>query len=444
MGMTRRAFVQRGVAMGSAALALQRFSLVNALAQTGGYQALVCIFLFGGNDSNNMIIPIDQYADYNAVRGAGTGLNIPVDTLLPISPPSAASTFGLHPSLAGLKPIWDQRRLAVVCNVGPLVEPLTRTQYLAGNARVPVNLFSHSDQQGQWQTCVSTGPSATGWGGRTADRFDSGLTFPMMVTSAGLTPFTAATSARPLTLTPGQAFQLSGFTGAYAGSRYTALQTLLQIDADQRLIQSANDTTSMAITNSRLLGTLPTVQTVFPGTSLGNQLKQVAQLIKLNQSKLGLPRQLFFCSLGGFDTHSAQANTQANLLLQLGNAMAALDAATQELGVMSAVTTFTLSDFARTFVGNGNSGTDHAWGGHHVVMGGAVKGGDFYGAFPTLAPNGPSDTDSGSGARGRWIPTSAVDEYAATLASWYGLGTADLPAVFPNLGRFATANLGFL
>jgi len=431
--------------MGGASLALQRFGFVNALAQAGGgYQALVCIFLFGGNDSNNTIIPIDQYADYTKVRGVSSGVNISVDSLLPLAPPSASSTFGLHPAMSALKPIWDQKRLALVCNVGPLVEPLNRAQYLAGTRLVPVNLFSHSDQQAQWQTCVSTGPSATGWGGRTADRLDGSFSFPMMVTSAGLTPFTAADVSRPLAVTPGQPFQLNGFSGSSGPSRYAALQTLLQVDRDQRLIASAGDTLSSAIANSQLLGTLPTVETTFPATSLGNQVKQVAQLIKLNQAKLALPRQLFFCSLGGFDTHSQQANTQAALLTQLADAMAAFDAATIELGVSSAVTTFTLSDFARTFVANSNSGTDHAWGAHHFVMGGAVKGGDFYGTFPTLAANGPDDADSGGSARGRWIPTSSVDEYAATLAGWYGLASADMPAVFPNLGRFNTPSLGFL
>jgi len=170
----------------------------------------------------------------------------------------------------------------------------------------------------------------------------------------------------------------------------------------------------------------------------------VAQLLLLNQTTLGLSRQLFFCSLGGFDTHSSQLTTHASLLTQLGNALAAFDAATQEIGVSQQVTTFTLSDFARTFVPNGNTGTDHAWGGHHFVMGGAVNGGDFYGTYPILAPNGPDDTDAGSGARGRWIPTISVDQYAATLASWYGLGSGDMGAVFPNLGRFDATNLGFV
>ena len=444
MMMTRREFVLRGGAMGAAALALQRFEMVNALAQSGGgYQALVCIFLFGGNDSNNMIIPIDGYDAYNAARGPATGVNIPLESLLPITRPDA-QTFGLHPSLSGLQPLWNEGRLAIVCNVGPLVEPLTRAMYVAGSGLIPVNLFSHSDQQGQWQTCVSTGPSASGWGGRTADRFDTGGAFPLMITLAGLTPFTAAASARPLALKPGQPFTLNGFSGPYGPSRHAAFETLLQVDTDQRLVKSASDTTSMAIANSLLLSTLPALATLFPATSLGNQLKQVAQLIKLNQSKLGLSRQLFFCSLGGFDTHSGQPNTHANLLAQLGNAMAAFDAATDELGVASAVTTFTLSDFARTLVPNGNVGTDHAWGSHHFVMGGGVRGGQLYGTYPTLAPNGPDDTDTGSGARGRWIPTIAVDQYAATLASWYGLGSADMPAVFPNLGRFAVPNLGFV
>src|SRR5262249_35168720 len=200
-------------------------------------------------------------------------------------------------------------------------------------------------QQAQWQTCVSTGPSATGWGGRTADKLDSAMNFPMMVTSAGLTPFTAADVSRPLAVTPGQAFQLNGFTGTTAPSRYAALQTLLPTHLDKHLFASASHPLPSAFAKSHLRGPPPAVQTTFPTTGLGNQLKQVAQLIKLNQSKLGLPRQLFFCSLGGFDTHSQQANAQAGLLTQLSNALAAFDAATIELGVSSAVPTIHLCSF---------------------------------------------------------------------------------------------------
>ena len=445
MRVNRREFLAQGCAVGAATLALQRFGLINALAQVGGYRALVCIFLFGGNDSNNMIVPVDDYAAYNAVRGSSSGVNIARDSLLAIAPPSAGSTFGLHPNLAALLPLWNARRLAAVCNVGPLVEPLTRDRYLAGNARIPLNLFSHSDQQAQWQTCVSTGPSATGWGGRTADRLGSTVTFPTMVTVAGLTPFTASLSSQALALTPGQPFKLNGFnTTKPSQARYDALQSLLQQDPGQPLVAAANRATSLAVSNSQLLSTLPALSTPFPATSLGNELHQVAQLIKLTQSAIALPRQLFFCSLGGFDTHNTQATRHANLLTQLADAMAAFYQATLELGLADAVTTFTLSDFARTLGPNGSSGTDHAWGGHHLVMGGAVNGGDFYGTYPVLAPNGPDDTDSGAGARGRWIPTTAVDQYAATLASWYGVTSADLVAVFPNLDRFATPTLNFV
>ena len=253
-----------------------------------------------------------------------------------------------------------------------------------------------------------------------------------MVTVAGLTPFTAAQSARPLALTPGQPFAVNGFnTTVPSQARYAALQALLQQDGGNALVAAANSATALAVANTELLKTMPSLETVFPATSLGSQMKQVAQLMKLNQSTLGLSRQLFFCSLGGFDTHNTQAATHASLLTQLADALAAFYAATMELNVADAVTTFTLSDFARTFQANGNAGTDHAWGGHHFVMGGAVRGGDFYGRYPTLALNGPDDTDAGSSARGRWIPTVAVDQYAATLASWYGVADADLPRSFP-------------
>jgi uncharacterized protein (DUF1501 family) len=208
-----------------------------------------------------------------------------------------------------------------------------------------------------------------------------------------------------------------------------------------------------ALDIGQILNADVSLATEFPNTTLGNQLRQIAKVIKFNStsSSLGLQRQIFFCQLGGFDTHQGQVNTQTSLLGQVGNAISAFSAATEELGLSRQVTTFTLSDFGRTFqpagTGAGTVGTDHAWGNHHFVVGGAVRGGDFYGTpgpngnvFPALQLSGPNDTDT----RGRWIPTVSVEQYAATLASWFGVSAADLPLVFPNIGRFDGSNLGFL
>jgi uncharacterized protein (DUF1501 family) len=320
-----------------------------------------------------------------------------------------------------------------------------------------LNLFSHSDQQTQWQTSVADQVVGTGWGGRTADRTralnPASVRFPMMITTAGVTMFTEGVSERSLALSPGSPFRLEGFPTPPDGNpRYEALRQLVQSDRQATLVASAGITMDQAIENARALTTLPTVGP-FPATGLGGQLQQVAQLIKLNRqsSSMLLNRQLFFCSIGGFDTHNGQvvngnttAGVHASLWMQVSDAMKAFYDEMVAQSLSSNVTTFTLSDFGRTFKPNGSLGTDHAWGSHQFVMGGAVAGGSFFGTFPTLAPNGPDDSDSGSGARGRWVPTTAVDQYAATLASWYGVSDADLPAVFPNLGRFPTSKLGFL
>lgn len=457
MAFSRREFFYRSFgAFGAAALAFERFGLLDALAQAGDYKALVCIFLFGGNDSGNMVIPVDGYADYAAAR-AGTGLQIPQDQLLPIDPPSHGAQFGLHPSLTALHALWQQQRLAVVCNVGPLLEPTTRNTYRNGTARRPLSLFSHSDQQAQWQTAIADGTSPTGWGGRIADKtadLNPANAFPMLATVASVTIFTtgATTAARPLAFPPGVPFRLDGFPNPPDGDRrYQAFQNLLQTDRELTLVRGTSDVMVQSLDNSQVLATLPTLTTVFPPTGLGSQLQQIARLIKLNQMTLGLRRQLFFCALGGFDTHNNQVlsenptgGTHAGLLTQLGDAMGAFYDATVELGIASQVTTCTLSDFSRTFKPNGGLGTDHAWGGQQFVMGGAVRGGDFYGTFPPLVLGEGVDTDDGREARGRWIPTTAVDQYGATLATWFGVPAIDLPAVFPNIGRFATSDLGFL
>ena len=429
-----------------------RFSMVSALAAPAAipndYKALVCIFMFGGNDANNMIVPLDNYANYAATRGV---LALPQAQLLQITTKGLVS-YGLHPNLGAPQPktslysLFQSGVLAVVANVGTLTAPITKTDYLAG--RRPNQLFSHSDQQAQWQTSISTASSPTGWGGRVADLVsNSGATFPEVCSVAGVSVFSIGANTQPITLAPAP-------TALNQTLRLVTpdpgIQQILSIDqnaASPTLVRASSNLTQFALNNSVLLNTNPTLTTVFPTTGLGNQLNQVAKLISLRDS-LSLKRQIFFCSIGGFDTHTVQLSTQSSLMQQLSDAMSAFYNATLELGVASQVTTFTLSDFSRTFKPAGNTaatvGSDHAWGSHHFVMGGSVKGGDFYGTFPDLAVGGNQDADSGGGARGRWIPTTAVDEYAAKLASWYGLSGSDLPLAFPNIGRFAMSKLDFM
>ena len=466
MTLTRREFLRQtgsclGSLLGATAFAagVQRFSLINALAQGLDYRALVCVFLAGGNDGNNTIVPATttEYDAYAAARNA-PGLAIARDALLPVTPPALAATFGLHPSLAELHTLWSNKRMSVVCNVGPLVQPLTREQYRAGAPR-PYQLFSHSDQIAQWQTAVADRVGQTGWGGRTADRFAAHASgFPMITAlSGGL--FTRGVASSPLSIAAAptaldQVLVLNGFgTAADEMARRKAMDAIRSLDADAALVRSASQTTQQAIDIGRMLSADVTLATPFPNTTLGNQLKQVAKVIRFNQTTpgLGLMRQIFFCQLGGFDTHQNQVGNQSSLLAQVSQAVKAFSDATMELGLDRQITAFTLSDFGRTLQpagsGAGVVGSDHAWGNHHFVVGGAVRGGDFYGVagpsgslFPVLQLGGPSDTDT----RGRWIPTVSVEQYAATLASWYGVSPADLPLVFPNLGRFEAPDLGFM
>jgi uncharacterized protein (DUF1501 family) len=467
MNVTRREFLLQtgqacvGYALGAAAFVagVERFSLINLFAQGSDYKALVCVFLAGGNDGNNMVVPTTttEYNAYAAAR-ASSGLGIPRDSLLPITPLSIGNPFGLHPSLVELQSLWNEQRLSVVCNVGPLVQPLTRQQYQSGAPR-PYQLFSHSDQVSQWQTSIADRVGQTGWGGRTADRFaPNSAGFPMITALSGGI-FTRGQTTSPLSISPAptalnQVLVLSGFgTTADEVARRNSLTALRTMDNEAALVGSASKTTQQAIDIGQALSTDPTLTTVFPNTTLGNQLKQVAKVIKFNAGSpaLGLSRQIFFCQLGGFDTHQNQVGSQSSLLIQVSQAIRAFYDSTVELGLDRQITTFTLSDFGRTLqpagTGAGVVGSDHAWGNHHFVVGGAVRGGDFFGVpgpngtvFPVLQLSGPSDTDN----RGRWIPTASVEQYAATLASWYGVSGADIPIVFPNIGRFQTSDLGFL
>jgi uncharacterized protein (DUF1501 family) len=476
MAQTRRQFLLHtgcGALSASALLSgLGRFALIDALAEPQpGYSALVCVFLFGGNDSNNTVVPYTNYGAYQAARQPDPSMPttyadflIPQSDLLQINPPSHGVTFGFNPRLGdafssnpSLFDLWNQGVAAVVCNVGPLIRPLDRPTYLANRNR-PYQLFSHSDQQNLWQTSYANGPKQTGWGGSTVDRTGGGGTFPVVASIAGVTVFSTGFNTRPLVLTPAPtalSASLKIFKPGGNPSEDEIRQALI-VDQDQMmptLIQGAAKITQSALDASDLLQTDPTINTAFPTTTLGNQLKQVAKLIKLAPG-LGLSRQVFFVSLGGFDTHtgqgryvSGQANTggQLGLLQQLSQAVGSFYTATVEIGVSQQVTLFTSSDFSRTLLpGGGNTGTDHAWGSHQFVVGGSVIGGDFYGLFPSLLTGTDLDTDGGANPRGRWIPTTSVDQYALTLASWYGLGQGDWTTVFPNIGNFNSPTLPFM
>jgi len=440
---------------------VRSLGLVNAFAQgkavdtaAPDYKALVCIFLFGGNDCNNMVVPYTDYTNYATRRGV---LAIPQANLLQVSPPSHPGlVFGLHPNLSpevatsgqmpGLLPLWTSGKLAVLPNVGTLIAPMTRTQYQNGSVPKPVNLFSHEDQSDQHQSAIianTTLNPPTGWGGRMAEKtamLNGTATFPMIISTAGTALFATSDLTRPLVPSGG----LSGFTSPIANDpRYQAMQNLLTLDRQSKVVDAASDTMQRAIAHTDLLNQAlndsTSVTTVFPSTGLGNQLRQVARVIAKRSTLFAMQRQIFFCSLGGFDTHENQLTPQANLFSQLSQAMKAFYDATVALGVDSSVTTFTLSDFGRTLIPTG-SGSDHGWGGHQLVMGGAVLGGNFYGTYPTLIPA----TGDDSGSQGRWIPKTSLDQYGWTLAKWFGLATADKGTVFPNIANFSTQELGFL
>lgn len=453
---SRRDFLKVGCcALGRIAVGSQlaRLGQINALAQSTGadYKAMVCVFLFGGNDANNMVIPITtqkaQYAQYSTIRQT---LAIPQAQLLAIPTPGG-ETYGLHPALTGLQPLWTQKRLAVVANVGTLVKPTTRAQYLAGLNPVPSNLFSHSDQTSEWQTAMPLG-GTTGWGGRIADKFfiygaNQPSSFPLGTSVNGGALLLNGVNTQPATVQPGQAgigLEGSNPNDPVAVARDKSLQELLTMDTGFALVQAASANTQEGIRVASLINQVTQsnpLTTQFPNTGLGNQLAQVARLIQV-RDQLGMRRQIFFAGLGGFDTHSNQLPDQQNLFVELGGAMAAFEAAMVELGIADKVTLFTESEFCRTFQPSAGAGSDHAWGSHHMVLGAAVKGGNLYGTFPTLALTGPDD----SGGRGNWIPTTAIDQYGVTLATWFGVQQSDLLSVFPNLANFDPAkwNVGFM
>jgi uncharacterized protein (DUF1501 family) len=553
MTPTRRQFLRYtaslGIAGGSAAAILEKLALSTALAQTQtDYKAIVCVFLFGGSDANQMVVPLSGAnanfgsadvtggypAYFNERNLAGAGLvttasgtlaastltpttnPVPNGNLWPISAGAANPNlgyFGLNynlgttfnattgavtipiPSFAAL---YNQGKAAAVCDVGTLVQPMSKAQYQSPPAGFfrPDQLFSHSDQVSENQTCIFVGARSTGWGGRTADNtasFNTGHSFPMETSISGAQQYLSGQNTQPLVIAAAptglnQVLVLNGFgTAADEVARKTAFTNIRDNPTDlgtNKLVGATAGVMDEAISVLSALSTDPTltvpdpnnpankIALTFPNTSLGNQLKQVAKVIKANltQPALALKRQIFFVSLGGFDTHQNENQTQPGLLAQVNQAMATFyywlknnvptttEAALGDL--TPKVTCFTMSDFSRTFNPSGSGaicGTDHAWGSHWLLMGGAVNGGALYGVplpggngevFPTLGKGTSNayDVDNANG-RGRFIPSVSTLQYANTLAAWYGLpqDNATLDLVFPRLRtNFAQTNLGFV
>jgi len=424
-----------------------------AAAVPSDYKALVCIFLNGGNDANNLIIPMgSDYAQYASQRNI---LAIPSTNLLSITPKTSdGRSWGLHPSVTELRSLFNSGKLALMANTGTLVAPTTKDQYTKG-INLPPQLFSHNDQQVQWQSSVPDQPFRSGWGGRLADLTDSLNNNPAISMSVSLDSFNnfeVGNNVTQFSVSPGGVITFTGSTGRAGTSdavRYAAQKEMFR-NANPSLFAAAFGSLSDdAIGSAELLsGTLAgatNLTTPFPTPNkLADQLKMIARLISV-ASTLGVKRQIFFARLGGWDLHADQVDdinhaigAHANLLGSVSQAVNAFYNATVELGVANQVTTFTASDFGRTYSSNGD-GSDHGWGNHQMVVGGAVKGGDIYGKMPTLTINGPDDT-----GRGRWIPSTSVDEYGATLARWFGVSDTNMSVAFPNIGRFAKPNLGFV
>ncbi len=447
--LARRAFLRQAAQLSAVAgtpFALNLMGIGAASAQSAGdHKALVCIFLAGGNDQGNTVVPRSG-AEYNAYQQARPSLALPAANLLAINPTSdSGPALGLHPSLSALQPLFNDQRVALVANVGTLSQPITRAQWNSGQPQVavPHQLFSHSDQQGAWQTGLPDRASQTGWQGRMGDllasAYNPGSQVSMAMSVAGNNMMQAGNSTIQYQLTTDGAVPFQGPI-PFSAQGMNAMRRLLTESRTQLLESELNRVTTRALNSEAVVTSAlggVSVATPFPATGIGRQLAMVARMIAA-RSALGQRRQMFFVQQGGYDFHDNLLTDQSTRLRELGDAMAAFYQATVALGVAGQVTTFTASDFGRALQHNGR-GSDHGWGGHHFVMGGAVQGNRVYGRFPTTALNGPEDA-----GQGRLIPTTSVDEYAATLARWFGVSLSNLPQVLPNIGRFASRDLGFM
>lgn len=468
----RRAFLRRS---SSLAWALGAGSLGSLLLAPGSvnaqqYRALVCVFLYGGNDGTNCVVPVDsRYAAYASVRG-------PLALSSGVLRPLAGSPFALHPALDALLPFWNQQQLAPVFNVGPLVRPLTRAQYLAlppSSTELPEGLFSHAEQQALWETGVARSGVRTGWGGRGSEQL---ATTNPVISLGGNASFGLEALRGPLVLPgPGDLFgahglqptdlqwvpnrlRMEALNAMYAGTPESALAGAF-MSQQRDAFEASTRLARLVASRPGDPDAVPAIDNAFAplisgntlGSRLARQLYQTAKLIHGRATVQG-NRQIFFVEQGGYDTHlgqvagSAHTGTHAMLLQELAQAMAAFQRAMNALGLAQQVTLFTQSDFGRTFVPNASQGTDHAWGNHQFVMGGAVLGGQTHGRYPELVLGGPDDIGLHSWEmQGRWLPSAGVAQYAATLLRWFGLDETQLDTVLPELSAFGSArSMGFL
>ncbi len=503
---TRRALLRQGAALalaqpGLSSLGAFGLSLAAmgpaAAANARGYKALVCLFLTGGNDAFNTLLATDSpsWAAYTAEREAGAEgialaapgtppsndkgapLHARLGGVLPISPLNPQGrTLAVHPVLRSTQSLFASQRLAFVSNVGPLIGPTTKADFIAGTAPCPPKLFSHNDQQAVWQSFSAEG-TTLGWGGLMADRLVAGNTSAMFtaVNMSGNCVWLSGQGVRPYQLAPTGAIHVGGSDGLTYGSA-TVQQKMLALMRSARNDsvferEHANVAGRSLDAEAVLSGTLPPagaspwgtpglpmgqpdplLQYLDPETGLrmdnptAAQLQAVARMIAA-RTKLGMSRQVFFVGVPGYDVHDTQQQRHTRLLAQLDHALAYFDSVTTQMGVGDVVTTFTASDFGRTFASNGD-GCDHGWGGHHLVMGGAVRGGDIYGKLPvygTADGNGGFTSDDQL-AGGKLLPSTSVEAYAATLGSWFGLSNTELLAVLPGLSKwnYNLRNLGFM
>ena len=445
--LKRAAFI---TACSGSPFALNLLAMGSASAQTGGggYKALVCVFLAGGNDQSNTVVPTSNSA-WNAYAQGRPGLAIAPSQLLAIQPVGySGEPLGLHQSLGALKSMFDRQQVALLANVGTLTAPITKAQWNRGRSTIPTpaQLFSHADQQAAWQTGLTDRPSETGWLGRVGDllasAFNPGSGVSIAMSVAGNNIMQAGNSTIQYQLTDRGAVKVSAVTlGLYNSAAGGTAARRLMTDSRDTLFEnelvkvSARSINTETVVSNILAGTPE--PSGFPDTRLGKQLRMVARMVAA-RGALSQQRQIFFVQQGGYDFHDNLLSDQANRLRDLSDSLAAFYQATVNLGVQNNVTTFTASDFGRALQSNGR-GSDHGWGGHHFILGGAVAGNRVYGSMPQVALGGPQDA-----GQGRLIPTTSVDQYAATLATWLGVSPANLPYVLPNLGKFAAPNLGFM